>query len=117
MKKSKYITILRCIFRGTLATSIFLALRTVFTYDPATMGFWRTLISVVILGAIILLSARGLILIDSYYSRRVEQLKSRDIAEMAARQGKPCINCAFRKDEFCGKRCEEGVREWLNERL
>ena len=116
-KKSKYITILRYIFRGTLASSIYLALRTACAYDPLTMSFWLTGLKVLTLGAFILISARCLTTIDEKLSRRIDRLKAWGVAEMAARQGKPCINCAYRKDNFCGKRCEEGVKEWLNERI
>lgn len=116
MKKSKYITILRYIFRATLASSIYLALRTAFAYDPITMSFWLTMAKVFVLGAFILISAKALSQIDCYYARRIDRIKAWEVAEMAARQGKPCINCAYRKENFCGKRCEEGVREWLNER-
>ena len=115
-KKSKYITILRYIFRGTLASSIYLALRTAFAYDPITMSFWLTGLKVLTLGAFILISAKALSQIDAYFSRRIERLNAFEVAEMAARQGKPCINCAYRKENFCGKRCEESVEEWLNER-
>lgn len=116
MKKSKYITVLRYIFRATLASSIYLALRTAFAYDPITMSFWLTMVKVIVLGAIIIASAKSLSLIDCYFARRIDRLKAWEVAEMAAREGKPCLNCAYRKDNFCGKRCQEGVELWLNER-
>ena len=116
MKKSKYITVLRYIFRATLASSIYLALRTACAYDLITMSFWLTMVRIIILGAFILISVRCLIAIDEKLSRRIDRMKAWEVAEMTTRQGKPCINCAYRKENFCGKRCEEGVKEWLNER-
>lgn len=115
-KKTIYIIVLRYIFRGTLFWSIFGAFRAIGVYDVTNQNFGLTILKVLFCCAIMGVSVWGLITIDGYFARRIDRIKTRDVAEMAARQGKPCINCAYRKDNFCGKRCEEGVREWLNER-
>ena len=71
MKKSrfrtKYITILRYIFRGTLASSIYYALRSICMFDVTNQGFGATLLKLGFCLIAMSVSAWGLITIDEQY--------------------------------------------------
>lgn len=122
MKKSKirtrYITVLRYIFRGTLFWSIFGALRAIGVYDVTNQNFGLTMLKVLYCIGIMLLSVWSLIKIDSYFSRRVERMKSREIAKAICTS--PCKTCVNYKrgDKYCNSiNCQKGVEQWLNVRV
>lgn len=118
-KKTIYTTVLRYIFRATLASSIYLALRTACAYDPLTMSFWLTGLKVLTLGAFILISVRCLTTIDEKLSRRIDRMKTRNVAREIVFQ--TCKHCSYRdnpnKCEYLNGDCVKGVEQWMNERI
>lgn len=123
MKKSKirtrYITVLRYIFRGTLAFSIYGMFKAIGVYDVTNQGFGLTMLKVLYCIGIMLLSVWSLIKIDSYFSRRVERMKSRDVANVILNPS--CKGCFYfgnpNKCRYEEKTCQKGVEQWLNERV
>lgn len=119
--KSKYITILRYIFRGTLAFSIYGMFRAIGVYDVTNQSFGLTMLKVLYCGAVMGLSVWALIMIDKYYSRRIESMKTSEVSKMICDES-PCDYCIYAEDDgtcsshICEK-CVKGVSEWLNERI
>lgn len=116
--KSKYITILRYIFRGTLASSIYYALRSVCMFDVTNQGFGVTLLKLGFCLIAMSVSAWGLITIDEHLSRRIDKMDAKAVADSVC--SKPCDSCAYDCydcERICEKGdCMKGVSEWLNER-
>lgn len=114
-KKTIYITVLRYIFRGTLAFSIYGMFKAIGVFDVTNQGFGLTMLKVLYCIGIMLLSVWSLIKIDSYYSRRIERMKSRDVAEAICTS--PCKSCVNYKRGCNSINCQKGVEQWLNERI
>ena len=118
-KKTIYITVLRYIFRGTLFWSIFGALRAIGVYDVTNQNFGLTILKALFCCAIIGLSVWGLITIESYFARRIDRMKTRDVANVI-------INPSYKGCSYYGnpnkcryeeKTCQKGIQQWLNERV
>lgn len=118
-KKTIYITVLRYIFRGTLFWSIFGALRAIGVYDVTNQNFGLTILKALFCCAIIGISVWGLITIDSYFARRIDRMKTRDVARAMVFQS--CKHCSYHdnpnKCEYLNGDCVGGVEQWLNERV
>lgn len=117
-KMTIYITILRYIFRATLAFSIYGMFKSIGVFDVTNQNFGLTMLKVFYCIGIMLLSVWSLIKIDSYYSRQIERMKSRDVAKAICTS--PCKSCVNYKrgEKYCNSiNCQKGVEQWLNERL